>query len=194
MNFEDGVQFDPGFVAHISAIIPNIEYVYGTLNKFKNFGQKKNQFKMFFPKIKKLIDDYLAFYLGCLLWADAIKTIDNKPILNNFCCGGEYNEAETISEVDFVYSYLAQFKKDVKYYLGQEYEIDEKYWGILKAYKEFLVENKGFTELKTTNDIKLPASVKVIAKSDADAVFTKIEEVVENGKLPELYNLYEIVL
>ena len=149
---------------------------------------------MFFPKIKKLIDDYLAFYLGCLLWADAIKTIDNKPILNNFCCGGEYNEAETISEVDFVYSYLAQFKKDVKYYLGQEYEIDEKYWGILKAYKEFLVENKGFTELKTTNDIKLPASVKVIAKSDADAVFTKIEEVVENGKLPELYNLYEIVL
>ena len=194
MNFEDGVQFDPGFVAHISAIIPNIEYVYGTLNKFKNFGQKKNQFKMFFPKIKKLIDDYLAFYLGCLLWADAIKTIDNKPILNNFCCGGEYNEAETISEVDFVYSYLAQFKKDVKYYLGQQYEIDEKYWGILKAYKEFLVENKGFTELKTTNDIKLPASVKVIAKSDADAVFTKIEEVVENGKLPELYNLYEIVL
>lgn len=194
MNFDEGVQFDPGYVAHISAIIPNIEYVYGTLNKFKNFGQKKNQFKMFFPKVKSLIDDYIAFYLGCILWADAIKTIDNKPVLNNFCCGGEYNEEETIAEVSFVIDYLEQFKKDVKYYLGQDYEIDEKYKNILAAYKEFLIENKGFIELRTTSDVKLPKNVKVLSGKDAEPVFDKIEQVVESGKLTELYNLYETVL
>lgn len=194
MNLEDGVQFDPGFVAHISAIIPNIEYVYGTINKFRNFGQKKNQFKMFYPKIKTLVEDYIAFYLGCILWADAIKTLDNKPVLNNFCCGGEYKEAETVSEVDFVYSYLAQFKKDVKYYLGKDYEIDEKFWKILEAYKDFLTENKGFTELKTTDDVKLPKEVKQLTAESAKPVFAKIEEVVENGQLTELYDLYSTIL
>ena len=194
MNFEDGVQFDPGFVAHISAIIPNIEYVYGTLNRYRNFGQKKNQFKMFFPKIKTLLEDYIAFYLGCILWADAIKTLDNKPVLNNFCVGAEYNEAETVSEVDFVYSYLAQFKKDVKYYLGKDYEIDERYWKILTAYKAFLAENKGFIELKTTDDIKLPEEVKPLTADSAKPVIEKIEQVVESGRLTELYDLYAEVL
>lgn len=194
MNFEDGVQFDPGFVAHISAIIPNIEYVYGTLNRYRNFGQKKNQFKMFFPKIKTLLEDYIAFYLGCILWADAIKTLDNKPVLNNFCVGAEYNEAETVSEVDFVYSYLAQFKKDVKFYLGKDYEIDERYWKILTAYKAFLAENKGFTELKTTDDIKLPKEVKPLTADSAKPVIEKIEQVVESGRLTELYDLYAEVL
>lgn len=194
MNFEDGVQFDPGFVAHISAIILNIEYVYGTLNKYRNFGQKKNQFKMFFPKIKTLLEDYIAFYLGCIMWADAIKTLDNKPVLNNFCCGSEYNEEETVSEVDFVYSYLAQFKKDVKYYLGKDYEVDERYWKILTAYKAFLTENKGFTELKTTDDIKLPKEVKTLTADSVKPVIEKIEQVVESGQLTELYDLYGEVL
>lgn len=194
MNFDDGVQFDPGYVAHISAIIPNIEYVYGTINKFRNFGQKKNQFKMFFPKVKTLIDDYIAFYLGCILWADAIKTLDNKPVLNNFCCGGEYNEEETVSEVCFVIDYLEQLKKDVRYYLGQDYVIDEKYISILEVYKDFLTANKGFTGTKTTDDIVLPQKIKVLSAENVKPVFDKIEEVVENGKLTELYDLYETVL
>lgn len=194
MNFDDGVQFDPGYVAHISAIIPNIEYVYGTINKFRNFGQKKNQFKMFFPKVKSLIDDYIAFYLGCILWADAIKTLDNKPVLNNFCCGGEYNEEETVSEVCFVIDYLDRFKKDVKYYLGQDYVIDEKFSRILEVYKDFLTENKGFTGTKTTDDIVLPKKIKVLSVENAKPVFDKIEEVVNSGKLTELYDLYETIL
>ena len=58
MNFDEGVQFDPGFVAHISAFVPNVEYLYNTINRFKNFSQKKSQFKMYFPKLEKLLDDY----------------------------------------------------------------------------------------------------------------------------------------
>ena len=125
---------------------------------------------------------------------DAIKTLDNKPVLNNFCCGSEYNEEETVSEVDFVYSYLAQFKKDVKYYLGKDYEVDERYWKILTAYKAFLTENKGFTELKTTDDIKLPKEVKTLTADSVKPVIEKIEQVVESGQLTELYDLYGEVL
>lgn len=192
MNFDEGVQFDPGFVAHISAFIPNVEYVYNSLERYRNFGQKKNQFKMFFPKLTSLLDDYIAFYLGCILWASAIKTINGKDVLNNFCCGAEYNQDETISEVEFIKAYYENFPKDVKYYMGKDFAIDEKKINILNNYKEFLIANKGFTELKTTDDIKLPANFKGI--KDVDAVINKIEEVVESGKLTELYDLYETVL
>jgi hypothetical protein len=49
------VQFDPGFVRHMSAFIPNIQYVYNSLSQFKNFNQKKLQFKMYYPKIQGLL-------------------------------------------------------------------------------------------------------------------------------------------
>lgn len=192
MNFDDGVQFDPGFTAHISAFMPNIEYVYGSLDRYKNFGQKKNQFKMFLPKLSALIDDYVAFYLGCMLWASAVKTLKGKPILNNFCCGAEYDEAETVSEVDFTKAFYEHFPKDVKYYTGKDFALDEKKLDILKNYRDFLIENKGFTEMKTTDDIKLPAKFKEL--KDTNAVFNKIEEVLESGKLNELYDLYEEIL
>lgn len=45
IDTKDGVQFDPGFIQHMSAFEPNIEYVYNNLNSFKNFNQKKLQFK-----------------------------------------------------------------------------------------------------------------------------------------------------
>ncbi len=192
MNFDAGVQFDPGFTAHISAFMPNVEYVYGSLARYKNFGQKKSQFKMFLPKLSSLIDNYVAFYLGCMLWASAIKTLKGKPILNNFCCGAEYDEAETVSEVDFTKAFYQHFPNDVKYYTGKDFVLDEKKLDILKNYREFLIENKGFTEMKTTDDIKLPANFKEI--KDADAVFNKIESVLESGNLTELYDLYEEIL
>ena len=49
------VQFDPGFVRHMSAFVPNIEYVYSSLAQFRNFSQKKQQFKMYYPKIQSLL-------------------------------------------------------------------------------------------------------------------------------------------
>lgn len=192
MNFDDGVQFDPGFVAHITAFIPNIEYVYGSLDRYRNFGQKKSQFKMFLPKLTSLLDDYIAFYAGCMLWASAIKTLKGKPVLNNFCCGAEYNEKETTAEVDFVKTFYEHFPKDVKYYTGKDFALDDKKFEILKNYREFLIANKGFTGVKTTDDIMLPPDFTEI--KEADKVINKIEEVVESGNLTELYDLYETVL
>ena len=194
MNFDNGAQFDPGFVQHISAFVPNIEYVYAGLNRLKNFTLKKNQFKMYYPKIQSLLKNYLGFYLGCILWATYISQLDEKPILNNLCFGGEYSEKETLSEVDFIKDYIEQLKKDVKYYTGQDFTINENSINILKAYREFLIANKGFVETKTTKDIKLPANLKTPSEKDLEEILSGIEKVIDNGKLYELFPLAEKVL
>lgn len=194
MNFDNGAQFDPGFVQHISAFVPNIEYVYAGLNRLKNFTLKKNQFKMYYPKIQSLLKNYLGFYLGCILWATYISQLDEKPILNNLCFGGEYSEKETLSEVDFIKDYIEQLKKDVKYYTGQDFTIDENSINILNAYREFLIANKGFVETKTTKDIKLPANLKTPSEKDLEEILSGIEKVIDNGKLYELFPLAQKVL
>lgn len=194
MNFDNGAQFDPGFVQHMSAFVPNIEYIYAGLNRLKNFTLKKNQFKMYYPKIQSLLKNYLGFYLGCILWAAYISQLDEKPILNNLCFGGEYSEKETLSEVDFIMDYIEQLKKDVKYYTGQDFTIDENSINILNAYREFLIANKGFVETKTTKDIKLPTNLKTPSEKDLEEILSGIEKVIDNGKLYELFPLAEKVL
>ena len=194
MNFDNGAQFDPGFVQHMSAFVPNIEYIYAGLNRLKNFTLKKNQFKMYYPKIQSLLKNYLGFYLGCILWATYISQLDEKPILNNLCFGGEYSEKETLSEVDFIMDYIEQLKKDVKYYTGQDFTIDENSINILNAYREFLIANKGFVETKTTKDIKLPTNLKTPSEKDLEEILSGIEKVIDNGKLYELFPLAQKVL
>lgn len=194
MNFDNGAQFDPGFVQHMSAFVPNIEYIYAGLNRLKNFTLKKNQFKMYYPKIQSLLKNYLGFYLGCILWAAYISQLDEKPILNNLCFGGEYSEKETLSEVDFIKDYIEQLKKDVKYYTGQDFTIDENSINILNAYREFLIANKGFVETKTTKDIKLPTNLKTPSDKDLEEILSGIEKVIDNGKLYELFPLAQKVL
>ncbi len=184
MNFEEGVPFDPGFIQHISAIIPNIQYMYENLEKYRNFGQKRNQFKMLFPKLEELINNYMGFYSGCILWAEAIKTLDNKPITGNYCVDGTYDEEETLQEVRFLRHYLECLPKDVKYYIGKDYEIPEEFFKVLDLYEEFLRENQGFIKVSNTNDIKVPEKSKKI--ENIQTAFDKIEEVTQNGKLKEL--------
>lgn len=191
---KDGAQFDPGFIQHISAFEPNIEYVYNTLNSFKNFNQKKQQFKMFFPKIQSLLKNYLGFYLGCILWAVYIKSLGEKPIIGNLCFGGQYSETETLEEVDFIKKYLEQLKKDVKYYIGQNFSIDEESIKILDTYREFLKINEGFTKTQNTSDVKLPENLKTVDELCLKEIIREIENVIENGKLYNLFTLSSKVL
>lgn len=186
------VQFDPGFIQHMSAFIPNIEYVYNTLGACRDFNRKKQQFRMYYPKIQSLLKNYLGFYLGCILWAVYIKQFDNATILNNLCYGGEYDEKESLAEVDFIIDYVEQLKKDVKYYTGQNFSIVSTSMSILEAYRAFLKANEGFVKTQTTNDIKIPDSFKT--PSDLEEIHKEIEKVVENGKLYELFPLAEKVL
>lgn len=194
IDTKDNVQFDPGFIQHMSAFEPNIQYVYNSLNSCRNFNQKKMQFKMFYPKIQSLLKNYLGFYLGCILWAVYIKSLGEKPIAGNLCYGGDFSETETLEEVDFIKSYIEQLKKDAKYYLGQNFSIDEESIKVLDAYREFLKLNEGFVKVQTTADVKLPASLKSVDEIGLKEILAGIEQVIENGKLHELFALSEKVL
>lgn len=194
IDTKDNVQFDPGFIQHMSAFEPNIQYVYNSLNSCRNFNQKKMQFKMFYPKIQSLLKNYLGFYLGCILWAVYIKSLGEKPIAGNLCYGGDFSETETLEEVDFIKSYIEQLKKDAKYYLGQNFSIDEESIKVLDAYREFLKLNEGFVKVQTTADVKLPASLKSVDEAGLKEILVGIEKVIENGKLHELFALSEKVL
>lgn len=194
IDTKDNVQFDPGFIQHMSAFEPNIQYVYNSLNSCRNFNQKKMQFKMFYPKIQLLLKNYLGFYLGCILWAVYIKSLGEKPIAGNLCYGGDFSETETLEEVDFIKSYIEQLKKDAKYYLGQNFSIDEESIKVLDAYREFLKLNEGFVKVQTTADVKLPASLKSVDEAGLKEILVGIEQVIENGKLHELFALSEKVL
>lgn len=189
-DFTDGAQFDPGFIIHLNAFVPNIEYIYQDLYRVKNFNQKKMKFKMYFNKIQHLIDTYIGFYLGCILWAVCIKDLD-KPVLNNLCYGGEYDEKETTGEVDFIRQYIEQFKKDVKYYLGQDYKIDEFIPRVLDEYEEFLKLNEGFTKVQNTADLKINSEINKISDKEKEEILEKIAEVVDSGNFKELYPLNE---
>ena len=194
IDTKDNVQFDPGCIQHMSAFEPNIQYVYNSLNSCRNFNQKKMQFKMFYPKIQSLLKNYLGFYLGCILWAVYIKSLGEKPIAGNLCYGGDFSETETLEEVDFIKSYIEQLKKDAKYYLGQNFSIDEESIKVLDTYREFLKLNEGFVKVQTTADVKLPASLKSVDEAGLKEILIGIEQVIENGKLHELFALSEKVL
>ena len=186
------VLFDPGYAQHTGILSIGVEYIYANISKFKNLGQRKTQFKMYYTKILKLVENNVSFCLGCMLWAKYIKSLGSKNILNNPCLGDTYNEAEAVEEIDYSIKYFEQSKKDAKYYLGLDYNVDPRYLKIFEVYREFLTINEGFVNTKTTDDIKFPASLKT--PEDMESVNSKIQEVVKNGNLVELFELYGTIL
>lgn len=54
--------------------------------------------------------------------------------------------------------------------------------------------NKGFVETKTTDDIKLPQSLKTPSEKELAEILEGIEKVIANGKLYELFPLAQKVL
>ena len=175
MDFEKGALFDPGFMQHIQVFSQNVDYAYYTIDRYKNFNQKKNCYKMFFPKINALLKDTIGFYLGCLLWAVYIKNKGSMPILNNFCYGGDYSHDVTMEEIVYIENYFEKMKKDSKYYTGKELEADPELYKILEQYKEFLAENEGFTKAQNTDDIKIPQSIKTPSNDDLEIILNKIQ-------------------
>lgn len=193
MDFEKGALFDPGFMQHIQVFSQNVDYAYYSIERYRNFTQKKNNFKMFFPKLQTLLNETIGFYLGCILWALYIKNKGSMPILNNYCYGGDYSHDITMEEINYIENYFEKMKKDSKYYLGKEVEADPQLIKILSQYKEFLAENEGFVKAQKTDDIKIPSSIKTPSKDDLEFILEKIEEVVKFGKFSELFSLYNKV-
>ena len=127
------------------------------------------------------------------MWAVYIKSHKNVEIEGNPCFGDTYDETETVEEIDYSIEYFNQLKKDAKYYLGTDYEINPKYIEVLKLYKKFLVLNKNFTQTKTSEDLLLPEEIKIPNKEDLDKIYNKIHEVIKTGNLIDLLEDFNLI-
>ena len=188
----NSVLFDPGYAQHTTILSIGVEYLYAQINQFKNLGQRK--FKMTYPQILKMANNNVGFCLGSLLWAVYIKSLgDNIAIEGNPCLGGTYEEAETVEEVDYSINFFTQIKKDAKYYLGRDYQINPQYLKILELYKEFLTLNFSFVNTKTTCDVKLPSGFKIPDEASLEKIHAKIQEVISTGELLKMLPLLDLV-
>lgn len=185
-----GLEFDPGFGPYIMAFQGTVEYLYADINRFKNLSQKKMRFRQYYKKILDVFYNNVGFYIGCLMWAAYIKTQDKQEILNNHCLGKEYNEDENTVETDFMIKFTELFPKDMKYFLGQNFEFDKNLDTILSAYRDFLIINRGFVDSKNNTDIKLPENIDT---TNAASYKEDIEKILETGDLSKLMEFSYIV-
>lgn len=189
------VAFDPGYGKNITSFINNIEFMYSEINKFKNLGQKRFKFKTYYPQIIALIEQNVAFYLGCLLWATYVVSQKGCELTGNNCFGLEYTEEVELEEVNYIVEFIKHFNKDTKYYLNVFFEYTEDKMKILEVYKEFAKLNEGFVNSKTADDIKLPKQLKTPVEKDIKTIFETItNEVVKNGNFEKLYTLKDYIL
>jgi hypothetical protein len=190
---EQSVLFDPGYAQHTTILSISTEYIYNSIAQFKNFGQKKIQFKMHYPQLLKMVENNVGFCLGSLLWAVYIKSLGDIKIDGNPCIGGTYDKEETVEEADFSIEFFNKLKKDAKYYINENYEINPLYVKILELYKEFLILNCGFVNTKTTFDVVLPKGFKTPTKENLERIHSKIQEVIKSGKLTDLVEVFDLV-
>jgi len=189
---EQSVLFDPGYAQHTTILSISSEYLYSSVNKFKNFGQKKMKFKMIYPQLVKMAENNTGFCLGSLLWAVYIKGAGDFQIEGNPCLGDTYNKEETVEEADFSIAFFDKLKKDAKYYIGADYEIDPFHVKVLELYKEFLILNCGFTNTRTTLDLRLPEGFVIPESADLTTIHNKIQEVIKTGKLLDLTQVWNL--
>ncbi len=186
--------FDPGYGQHLISLIFSLEDMYAEINKFKNLGQKKFQFKQYFPSILKLLEQNTYFYLGCLLWAVYLKNQPEGDITGNYCFGKEYEEEKSLIELLFLIKFTKTFSKDTKYYMGQDFLYPEEYSNMLEVYKEFATMNEGFVKISKNTDLKIPKTLKSPSKEDLNKIKSTIDTVVKTGNFDLLDEIKDLIL
>lgn len=186
-----GLEFDPGFAPYIMAFQGSVEYLYSDINRFKNLSQRKMKFMQYNKKIIEIFNNNIGFFVGCLMWAAYIKTQPKQKILSNNCFGQKYDEKANIADTQFMLKFTELFPKDMKYFLGQNYEFDENIIKLLKIYEEFLIINKGFTESEYNTDIQLP---KIVKTDLAESFKDKIDNILKTGNLSKLIDFMTEIL
>ena len=179
--------FDPGFSKLLlSSFSYNIELLYLNLVRIKNFGQKKTQFYLTFQKAKGLFDVYLGFYLGCMLWGACLKSMGNEQIEGNPFIGKEYKREDSLEEIHYLKDFVKKFDRDTKYYIGKPFTVDENKLKILDLYEQFVDANEGFSNIDTTDKIKLVGNLDKATNEDIEQFKLKINEVIEKNSLEDL--------
>lgn len=190
------VLFDPGYSDCILGVSDNVEFMYSAfVQSSMPLKQKKFQFSILFPKLKKMLSQNVSFYLGCLLWAVYLKSLKNAVFENNPCLDTEFDEKTAYDETNFLIDFINdKFNKDAKYYINATYKKDERYITVLKTYNEFLKLNEGFKNVKTTADINLPSNLKVPSTGELKTIKQKIDGAISLKDLTKLFDVYELIL
>lgn len=190
------VLFDPGYSDCILGVSDNVEFMYSAfVQSSMPLKQKKFQFSILFPKLKKMLSQNVSFYLGCLLWAVYLKSLKNAVFENNPCLDTEFDEKTAYNETNFLIDFINdKFNKDAKYYINATYKKDERYITVLKTYNEFLKLNEGFKNVKTTADINLPSNLKAPSTGELKTIKQKIDEAISLKDLTKLFDVYELIL
>jgi hypothetical protein len=194
MTTTETVKFDPGWGCHVLVYSGSVEYLYKDINKFKNKSQKSFKFKQYFPKIIQILENNVGFYTGCLLWAIYLKSFPNSEITGNHCLGQTYDEKCPDIEPEYILKSLDNLKKDHLYYTGKEYSFPASYKTIMEKYLEFATLNKGFTQTKTTEDLKLPTGLKEATKELLEEIRVAAQEAADTGNITELISFADKIL
>ncbi len=186
--------FDPGYSASVARVSGNIEYMYSAFSSIPSVKQKRFQFSVLYPKFLKAIDLNAAFYLGCMLWGVYLKSNPGKEIINNPCLDTEFDD-DSFYEIDFLYNFIKEgFNRDCKYYLNKTCTINPLYLKILEIYREFLSLNKGFINVKKTDDILLPQKLKSPAGKDLTLIYDTIVKAVKEDDLKILFEVSDKII
>ena len=195
MKEKDKVLFDPGYAPIVIDSLGVVGYTYYMFSASKDMRVKKINFPSVFKKIENLLKINVSFYLGCLLWASCIASIDNGELEGNKLLGEDAKEEEYTSEIDFLIELVEKgLNRDTKYYINKPYDPDKRYLPILKTYRDFLVINKGFTSCQYTNQIVLPENLKKLNKNQIEALKEKINSAIASKDVTLLLDEYELIL
>ncbi len=186
----DTVKFDPGMGELVVDFNEFINGVYSQLMSFRTIHQKRARFKLYVNKIEKAMENNIAFYYGCLLWAYyLVKENQNSPkdIVGNVFLNmtqEQKDEYDYLIQVNFMENYFESFERDVNYYTGQKKQVTDTWKKILELYTEFLTLNDGFVNTKKTSDIKLPEEFEKLKIEDD--IFSLINNAINDKSLETL--------
>lgn len=186
------VKFDPGYAPLVMDTLGRVGITYYTFSAVSDKRMKKINYPHTLRKIENYLKANVSFYLGCMLWASYIKTFKNTSIEGNLLLGEKCEEKEYTQELTFLIDFVeTTLQRDSKYYLNKPHDTDFRYLPILKAYKDFLILNKGFCNCSNTDEIILPNYLRPIHKPEE--LNEKIQEAIKNKNIESLLDLYDIL-
>lgn len=197
-NFDKSIPFDPGFSKLSFSFVENIEYAKHDFLRLKAPHQKKFWLMNTETKIVDFINKTTAFYLGCILWGGLVHFRFNNPpreISDNTAATLTEDEKKNIDcsvEVKSVLEYIESFDKDCKYFLKRSSKLSPFIKEVLNSYIEFAQINENFVNVRKTDDIKIPQSIKHfenLSKQELDSLCEKIYKTIEARKIEDLLDV-----
>ena len=186
--------FDPGFAPLVYSFRESIEAIDMVMRAVKVPNQRKFKFKLLQKQIVSIVENSIAFYLGCLMWAKYLKEVmSENEILNNPFLGINLDEKnitqeDFCAEINLLISYFDRYKRDTKFYLGKEFVFNEKWFKIAQCYKEFLVLNDSFVRTKYGFDLILPKTIDDVVIYDNNKNAELIKSAIANHNLSLLFD------